>query len=96
MEKKLLLIAATFLAKLVWRFGKISSGPLRLIVFWIVQAFVMALFRVIQKTMAKKRPFQTGQDAAFSPAGGQARNSQASVSSRVRENGGRLCQIRRP
>lgn len=96
MEKKLLLIAATFLAKLVWKFGKISSGPLRLIVFWIVQAFVMAVFRVIRKTMTQKHPFKTGQEPAFSPTGGQARNSHASLSSRVRENAGRLCQIRRP
>ena len=96
MEKKLLLIAATFLAKLVWRFGKISSGHLRLIVFWIVQAFVMAMFRLIRKTITEKRPFKTGQEPAFSAAGGQARNSQASFSSRVRENAGRLCQIRRP
>ena len=96
MEKKLLLIAATFLAKLVWKFGKISSGPLRLVVFWVVQAFVLAMFRLIRKTIAEKRPFQTSQEPAFSPAGGQARNSQASFSARVRENGGRLCQIRRP
>lgn len=96
MEKKLLLIAATFLAKLVWKFGKTSSGPLRLVVFWIVQAFVMAIFRLIRQTIAKKRLFKTAQEAAFSPAGGQARNSHASFSSRVRENGGRLCQIRRP
>ncbi len=96
MEKKLLLIAATFLAKLVWRFGKISSGPLRLIIFWIVQAFVMAMFRLIRKTITEKRPFKTGQESVFSAAGGQARNSHASFSSRVRENAGRLCQIRRP
>lgn len=96
MEKKLLLIAATFLAKLVWKFGKISSGPLRLVVFWIVQAFVMALFRIIRDNIAKRRPFKTGQEPAFSSAGGQARNSHASFSSRVRENAGRLCQIRRP
>ena len=96
MEKKLLLIAATLLAKLVWRFGKISSGPLRLIVFWIVQAFVMAMFRLIRKTITEKRPFKTGQEPVFSAAGGQARNSHASFSSRVRENAGRLCQIRRP
>lgn len=48
MEKKILLIAATFLAKLVWKFGKISSGPLRLIVFWIIQA-ILAVF--IKQTM---------------------------------------------
>ena len=96
MEKKLLLIAATLLAKLVSRFGKISSGPLRLIVFWIAQAAVMTLFQHIQKIMARKRAFRGSQEAAFSPAGGQARNSHASFSSRVRENAGRLCQMRRP
>lgn len=96
MEKKLLLIVATFVAKLVWKFGKISSGPMRMIVFWIVQAFVMAMFRLIRKTIAKKSPVKTGQEPAFSATGGQARNSHASFSSRVRANGGRLCQMRRP
>lgn len=60
MEKKFLVLAATLLAKLVWKFGKISSGPLRLIIFWIVQAAVIALFQRIQKTVAKKRQFKTG------------------------------------
>lgn len=49
MEKKLLLIAATFQAKLVWKFGKISSDPLRLIVFWIVQAGIGILVQYLKK-----------------------------------------------
>ena len=60
MEKKLLVITATLLAKLVWRFGKISSGPLRLIVYWIVQAAVMASFRQIRKLINQKREFRAG------------------------------------
>lgn len=55
MEKKLLLIAATFLAKLVWKFGKISSGPLRLIVFWIVQAILSVFVKEIMRILAKHR-----------------------------------------
>ena len=55
MEKKLLLIAATFLAKLVWKFGKISSGPLRLIVFWIVQAILTVFVKEIMRILAKHR-----------------------------------------
>ena len=49
MEKKLLVLAATLLAKLVWKFGKVSSGPLRLIVFWIVQAGIGILVQYLKK-----------------------------------------------
>ncbi len=60
MEKKLLVIAATLLAKLVWRFGKITSGPLRLIVFWLAQAAVVASFRQIRKFIHQRRQFRAG------------------------------------
>ncbi len=53
MEKKLLLIAATFLAKLVWKFGKISSGPLRLVVFWVVQAGIGLLLQYFKKRQTR-------------------------------------------
>ena len=58
MEKKILLIAATFLAKLVWKFGKISSGPLRLIVFWVVQAILAVFIKKIMRIWSehKKTP----------------------------------------
>lgn len=49
MEKKLLVIAATLLAKLVWRFGKITSGPLRYLVFFIIQAGIGILFQYLKK-----------------------------------------------
>ena len=60
MEKKLLVIVATLLAKLFWRFGKISSGPLRLLVFWIVQAIVLTSFTKIRKSVIRKRQFRAG------------------------------------
>ncbi len=55
MEKKILLIAATFLAKLVWKFGKISSGPLRLIVFWVVQAILAVFIKQIMRIWSKHK-----------------------------------------
>ncbi|EEO27947.1 hypothetical protein [Oxalobacter paraformigenes] len=56
MEKKLAVLAATLLAKGIWRFGKITSGPLRMAVFWGAQAAVTALIPVIRKRFGKKRP----------------------------------------
>ncbi len=55
MEKKILLIAATFLAKLVWKFGKISSGPLRLIVFWVVQAILAVFIKKIMRIWSEHK-----------------------------------------
>lgn len=55
MEKKILLIAATLLAKLVWKFGKISSGPLRLIVFWVVQAILAVFIKKIMRIWSEHK-----------------------------------------
>ena len=59
MEKKLVVLAATLLAKGIWRFGKITSGPLRMAVFLAAQATIAALIPVIRKRFGKKHPVRT-------------------------------------
>lgn len=45
MEKKLVILAATLVARLIWRLTKITSGPLRMAVFLAVQAAITVRFR---------------------------------------------------
>ncbi len=59
MEKKLIVLGATLLAKGIWRFGKITSGPLRMLVFVAVQAALTALIPRLRLWLARKRPLTT-------------------------------------
>lgn len=59
MEKKLVILAATLVARLIWRLTKITSGPLRMAVFLAVQAAITVLVPVVRNRLGKKRPAKT-------------------------------------
>lgn len=56
MEKKLVILAATLVARLIWRLTKITSGPLRMVVFLAIQAAITVLVPVVRNRLGKKRP----------------------------------------
>jgi hypothetical protein len=56
MEKKLVILATTLVARLIWRLTKITSDPLQTAVFLAVQTTITVLVPVVRNRFGKKRP----------------------------------------